>query len=387
MLIPPYHPTLVRLLQRDATRHFPPLPHSFEDWDRLLAAADDEGLTPRLLHSLRVRDASGEIPSAIWDRLQRSVRTTAVRSLLFAEELRAILQALAAAEIAVLPLRGLALLQEIPGLDPIRPMGDIDLLVKRQELDAVALTLERLGYRAMDRRRGFAASFSYTLEYVKEQHGWMIVEPHWTLSYPPASARFDMTETWRRVEPMTFLGVPTLRLARSDLFLHLCLHLAHKGADARLLWWYELDRLIRFNLRAEDWSGCMESAAASGQIRLLSGVLSTLHRLLGTPMPGGRELEPAHLCPMSLGERLLAESDLDGRESLVQFFSVRGAAAKVRFAWGIAVPTKDFMRLHYSAPSALLALVYFARIWSLLRLTLIMLVRALFPHMTQTLRP
>src|SRR5919108_84739 len=48
-----------------------------------------------------------------------------------------------------------------------RPMGDFDLMVRKKDLRDVAATMRALGFREMDRRPGFAATYSNTLKFIK----------------------------------------------------------------------------------------------------------------------------------------------------------------------------------------------------------------------------
>lgn len=143
---------------------------------------------------------------------------------------------------------------------------------------------------------------------------------------------------------------------------------------------------VRFKLSGDDWARCRETASSSGQTRLLGGVLSALHRLLGTPLPdltGGSQAETSLL---TRGDRLLTETDLDGREPLTQFFHIKGLTARLRFVWGMALPSKHFMRLQYPTTHAPLPLLYCLRISSLLALTAMMMARILRLRMIDTVR-
>src|SRR5439155_1490518 len=108
--------------------------------------------------------------------------------------------ALAAAGIACAPLRGAALAERLYDHASARPAGDIDLLVRKTDLDAVEATLAALGFSAIDRRPGFAREFSYTLELARDAHGGVVVEPPWTRWTRPAGPRsilcWPLTRAW-----------------------------------------------------------------------------------------------------------------------------------------------------------------------------------------------
>src|SRR5262249_26498338 len=148
---------------------------------RAAGAAQLEALEPWLLrHIARNRTTA---PDDVRDSLRHACARLTARGLALAAELGAILRALTAAGVPCAPLRGAVLAQRLYGEACARPAGDIDLLVRRDDLDAVEATLATLRFRAVDRHAGFAREFSYTLEMASDAHGGIVVEPHWTLAY------------------------------------------------------------------------------------------------------------------------------------------------------------------------------------------------------------
>lgn len=301
----------------------------------------------------------------------RAVETTA-RSLLLIEELTDLLGRLAEAEVPVVPVRGPVLSERLHGDPARRPAGDLDLLVRTEDLDRLDGVLKGAGYADMDRRPGFARAFYYTTKYFRDRHGPLIVEPHWSLTYPPFLGRLDMGPVWGRTLTESRFGVPVRRLAPDDELLHLALHRVHHGPAAPLLWDLELDRYVRRLGEEVDWTRLVETARASGQDFFLRQALEPLHREWGTPLPEGW-LEGLPTAPPDTREgrivRLLASSpDVDGRESLATFLVQEGWGARLRLLFGLLCPTPRFMRLQYGLtlrrqlPGAYLGrLLYFGR--------------------------
>jgi len=287
------------------------------------------------------------------------------------DELAGILRACALHHIPSIPIRGLALADQLYGDFAVRPIGDLDLLVRKETLSEVTRLLLGLGYREVDRRPGFARTYSYTLEFVKDRHGMILVEPHWTLAYPPIADLVDMERVWRRAQPCRLLGLETWRLSQPDLFLHLSFHLLHKWADAPLLWFYELDQVIRQDPASLDWDLVLRTARDTGQGVLLARVVEQTRALFQSPIPDAviTSLASAQAASVTQGlPRLLSASDVDGRESLALLFKIKGLRAKSRYVLGLLFPSRTFMHLHYgvSGPGGL-GLRYVARLLYLVR--------------------
>lgn len=350
MIAPAVHPALLAALRGADPTSVGRQGLSPRDWEAIVADAERHGLAP-WLHR-RLAGAPGlAAPPPLAQRLAARAAGEAARNLILASELRAILEACQAQRLRCAPLRGLALAERFHGGPGGRPMGDLDLLVHRQDLEAVAALLERLGFRAMDRRVGFAEAFYYTLKFTKDRHGWIIVEPHWSLAYPPFSERLDMDRVWQRCGRGRVAGVETWVLGGAELLLHLCLHLVHHDGRTRLLWFWEIDRLVRDEADALDWPRLLSLAAEPTLGFFLRQALTTTAALFTTPVPDAvldrLPGEPPRSVAGRLGRLLAAAPDVDGKESLALLFTLEGLRPKLRYALALLFPSPEFMRAHH----------------------------------------
>jgi hypothetical protein len=233
-----------------------------------------------------------------------------------------------------------------------------------------------LGYREVNRRPGFAQAFGNTFELYKARHGWVIVEPHWSIAYPPFADRVDMDQVWKRCVRGRVVGVDTWLLGRADLLVHLCLHLIHHSDKAPLLWFYELDRLLRQEKTALYWPQVMLLARETGLALFLAEVLGKVKGLFDSPIPddalSGLNAQltpaPARAVESRLVRLLAGGSRVDGGESFAMLFTIKGMRAKLRYAFALLFPSPEFMRLHYGLSSRKqLALCYLTRVVHLCR--------------------
>lgn len=368
------HPFLLGLMKDgDAATLAPPGPED-EAWDEVIGDALLQGLAPLLHRWLTDSGWAAKLPPARLERIKADVFRLAARNLALAQEAATILRACEARQVACAPIRGLALAELLYGTIAARPMGDLDFLVRRDDLPAVADILQGLGFRERNRQPGFAQAYFNTLEFVSERHGGMVVEPHWTIAYPPFADRIDMEAVWRRCVRGTAVGADTWLLGREDLLLHLCFHLIHRSESAPLLWYYELDRLVRQAGDAFDWPRVVRMSRETGQALLTKEALQQVTGLFETPVPASvfSQLEassaphPRRSVGASVERRvvhmLAGNSRADGRESLALFFMIKGLRAKARYAMSLLFPSSEFMRLHYGpANRRQLGVCYLAR--------------------------
>lgn len=321
------------------------------DWGAICSSAEHHGVAPLLYRRLR-RDAIRDVvPGEVMDELQARAAAIAARNMLFARELGAILRSAAERGIPCAPLRGLALAERLYGDIGARPIGDLDVLVRRGDLSRLVALLADLGFDEVDRRHGFARAFSYTLELVKQGHGGVIVEPHWTLAYPPFVDAITMDEVWAQCRPGRAVGVDTLLLGSMDVLLNLCLHLAHKAPEIPLLWLLDIDRLVRQEAETIDWCAFVARVRDRNLGALVGGALDQVCRYFGTPIPDDVRHElmvtPSHPRQRGMHRLLASASGVDGKESLALFFVLPGVRARCRYALGLLFPSPCFMKLQY----------------------------------------
>lgn len=363
MTLTTVHPFLLDFLNGTGAEDLALPPPEDQLWQAIIREADRHGVAPLLYRWLNDSGRAAALPPSALDALKARVFRLAARNLVLAQELASILRGLEAGQVARAPVRGLALAELLYGEITARPMGDVDLLVRKDDLQAVTEILLGLGFQAIDRRPGFAKAYSNTLEFAKDRHGWVIVEPHWTLAYPPFTDRIDMDAVWERCVRGRVLGMETWLLSREDLVLHLCLHLIHRGESAPLLWLYELDRLIRQADGELDWSLIVHIAKETGQALLLTEALEGVKSRFETPVPA-MVFSQAGGCANNRVVHLLAgNSHADGRESLALFFAIKGLRAKMRYMSALLFPSSEFMRLNYGLSSrSRLGFCYLGRI-------------------------
>lgn len=333
---------------------------------RLVDAAIVQGLGPWLCRTLDRTAGLDDLPADAARRLHESALGVAARNLVLCDELAGILRAAAAADVRCAPVRGPALAERLYGDVSVRPSGDLDLIVERQALPRLVAVLESLGFRELSHRPGFAGAFSYALSFVRDRHGWIVVEPHWTITYPPYVDGVDMDAVWRRCRLTRIVGAPAWALAPEDLLFHLCLHLLHPDGGAPLLWHYEVHRLVVLAGDDLDWPLFLSLAREPALLALVAEALSVVQSLFATPLPPGAAAALAAARTAARGRRiveLLADGERgDGREELATLMSLPTARLRARYVLGLLFPSRQFMTAqHGLTRRGQLPLAYLAR--------------------------
>ncbi|OGV78353.1 MAG: hypothetical protein A3K18_11385 [Lentisphaerae bacterium RIFOXYA12_64_32] len=162
------------------TEHRTPLNDS--DWQALIERAQTEKVAALLCWRLQASPAWADIPEAARRRLQQAYYHTAAANVRIIEETRELRNLLAAQGVPVALLKGLHLASAVYANPTVRPIGDMDLLLRRADLATAREALLNAGYRipvphAWQQRR-FERDHHHLAPMVRADSGiW--VELHW----------------------------------------------------------------------------------------------------------------------------------------------------------------------------------------------------------------
>jgi len=196
-------------------------------------------------------------------------------------------KALHARGVEVLALKGIHLASVVYRDLAVRPMRDLDLLVRAEDLQRAGEALESIGY---------APSRSYTTTggvtpYAVNHHlpqftksGATLVEIHWHIIPPSFDQRIDIREMWERSQTIRIAGENVRVFAPEDLLLHLAVHATYSHAcDLSAQAWCDIAETIR---RHEiSWPDVVERAIRWRCSRGTYLALRMSRDLLAAPVP------------------------------------------------------------------------------------------------------
>jgi hypothetical protein len=193
------------------------------DWDDLITKAEADGLSNILYSHLKtagvpIPDSVDTSFKALTARHQRSNRERT-------NALVEILDHFSDKGIDTILLKGMALIHSLYAKKSLRPMGDMDILVRPEQALLAQQALREIGYNAGDRKQGYLYDHHHLPVATRSQNGLLIqVEIHHdALSGDVASSiTFDAVADKRR--PISVEGRRTATLGHLDMLRHLCHH-------------------------------------------------------------------------------------------------------------------------------------------------------------------
>jgi hypothetical protein len=327
------------------------------DWTRVVDRARGEGVVPLVHWNLHRLGLLHHLPSDAQRRLTAGAQSLWARGAALAARWGEATRALREAGIETVTLKGIALAHTVYPEPGLRPMADVDLLVRPADRLRAIEVLARLGYRTPGpeaERLGESRCFA---ELVRDG---VLLDLHWDIARYlrfDGVVRVDHEGLWSRARPLVLAEGRSLALCPEDTLLHLALHLTLGSDFARVLWYADIDALIRRHAAELDWSRIADEARRWRIGLLLDWTLGVVSASFGTPLPAGLadRIAPGRLrraavvaCidsswPPSLGASL-SEARIYPAQTLLMD---RGVDVLRVLGWTF-FPSATWLRLHYS---------------------------------------
>ncbi len=228
------------------------------DWIDLVQQARQESISPLLYRYVTDSSSQSDVPDTVAEMLQTDYLNSALRNTGLYHELVIILKALKREGISVILLKGVHLAKYVYGNPALRPMADIDILVKKNDLFKAEKILLELEYISSEQDKDIREA------YIQQHHHLPLlikkaavpVEIHWTIS---SSLRrpftIDIEGLWERACPVLIADCEVWTLSPEDLLLHLCIHAvsANKYYKDGMRSFFDIRETIRHYRDELDW--------------------------------------------------------------------------------------------------------------------------------------
>jgi hypothetical protein len=206
--------------------------------------------------------------------------------------------------IPTIVLKGLWLCEKIYHLPSMRPGGDIDILVRHNDVDACLKLLAEQGidefWPNLLKDEYFTRHHLHQQRSSSDLNIWF--EIHWALDHPYTLLTVDYDSIFERARPAQLLGAPLREMVVPDLLLSLAIHLVKHAvylpslvdhedmprvilADGMLMYYLDVTEVLK-QYTDIDWDLTIKLAREWGAVDILGSVLHVCKRYLDAPVPG-----------------------------------------------------------------------------------------------------
>lgn len=351
---------------------------SEEEWDTFLGIAAKQNLSMALYSRLCSFPVTFSIPTDIKNRLYNIHLTNTARNMLLLHHAEGIISHLVGANIPVIGLKGIYLLDNIYPNVGDRVLNDIDLLVPRSHISRALTLMEALGYQQ-------TAYFSTKDENTDIKHvppfikpGGPYVEVHWSIVEADWGFKVDPQGLWERAQSSKIGGIEALSLSYEDLVLHLAIHFTYQHRlRAGLGALYDIHVVLERIGNQVDWDVLVSRAHDWGVNRVLHLTLTLLYELFGTHLPQNaleRLLEhPEDPSIQALAKAQIFQQSAAGAiiitPDLASLATSKGLIKKLKIVLNrVFIPKHQIARLYNIPPNSFrLYFCYPRRFWQLIK--------------------
>jgi len=279
--------------------------------------------------------------------------TVSMRNVCMMHTLERIAERSNKAGVPFLVLKGAALNLVLYERPDDRPMGDLDLLIKPEDLDRTLELLAALGCVRGEPlvREDFFPRFYYETEFklgdIRPVRIDLHVRPFRPLRY---AQRVPTRALWEQAQPVQIGRATVLVPSAAEMLIHLAVHSAVHG-NGRRLWLEDIKRWVDARRDDIDWDRFAATVEAWGlTLPTVEGIRETESRL-------GR------VCPSQVMRRLstqrvgwrdrlaLAQAPRDASHPIahvaVDFICTPGRRFTLAYLWAMAVPGREHMGQWY----------------------------------------
>jgi hypothetical protein len=326
---------------------------SEEDWGTVIAEARRHSLSPLLYHRIKLREPDIGAPSQVIGKLRGDYLRSASVNIRRFRALTPVLEALKAAGVPTIVLKGAYLAEAVYGNIALRPMTDVDILVPKEDLGRADEVLSTAGFSARD----------FHLPPPKDENEFhyynptskVLIEVHWEMTKPDYPFRLDVGLLRTAAVPARIAGVDVLALSPEDLLIHVGLHAAIHRFAYGLRPLCDLAEVV--SRLAVNWDLFGQRARNAGLGRSVRLLLALAAELLGAEIPesGLRGIETSPI-PAELWEKAKESVFKDESEqsagatphpNLVLFVGRKRWKDKITFAVRRIFPSRQSIAARY----------------------------------------
>ena len=236
-----------------------------EIWTALIYEAGRHRVAPLLYKKIKHAGAENIISADTLNALRKQYLATAARNTIIFSQLNELVAILNSKNIPVVLLKGAHLAEFVYNDISLRPMSDVDILVKEEDLTEALQIVFDEGYQVMetsnDEKEKNMKSYQYSIACDAKHFKTLIhsetkcvLEIHCNITSESSPFKIPPSDLWLNSQKVELNDNSVFILCPDDLLLHLCLHAAYDdlfGYGLGAL--YDIALTIKYYHKSIDW--------------------------------------------------------------------------------------------------------------------------------------
>jgi hypothetical protein len=325
---------------------------STADWDELIRQSRRHSVTPLLYYRIKAIDPAPGIPAQVIQKLREIYLFSAESSIKRYHELSKWLRSIQNEGIQVIVLKGAALAELIYPNIALRPMFDVDLLIKAEDFWRIDEILSGAGFKS-DKRILLSKRHIYWVRHIAYMSKAIQLELH------PGIYELPNLRPWANVAHAKIASVDTLVLGPEDLLLHTCIHLLdhmyiREDLSGYLIWWYDIASILKFYQEELNWDYVMRVVEEHEIEASINRVLRATSEWAGSYVPAevlGQLADDGVFISLNdiMNQRQVQKSKTASLLPYIPFISgIRSIKGRIYHVFRSVLPCREYMMHRYA---------------------------------------
>ena len=328
------------------------------NWGYLIKRGGDEGVDSLLYHHLkRVQGFKGSrlqgldalpLDPSIPQTLSSRYYSNLLSNIHLLDEFYYVLKRLNKIGIEVIVLKGVFLIEKVYRNIGLRPMSDVDVLVRKEAIPEVMKVMSDSGYYITPHGH---------LGYLKDGEFPAVMDFHWDIWFP------ETDDIWKRCKITMIKDIPVKSLDNEDVLIYMATHQSINHGMHKLIWLCDIREFIMAYRNDIDWKIFIRRIKDYNIEMPLYYTLSHTEKLLGTEIPSDvlEELKP--LKSNSFKAKVFKKTTTDHYTvdvgHILYLILLKGFKKKLSYLFHYIFPKRDFITKRYSLSSGSNSYLYY----------------------------
>ena len=243
------------------------------NWDRF----SEREISLSAYYHLKKLSLHDQIPLSINRKLENRFLSNTAYNIIHMENLAQLVKNLKNKKIPVIILKGAALCETVYPHVGMRAFCDLDILIRKKDIQRVMGLLEQLDYTL-----SFTHARHHLMAFQNSNHS-LPLEVHWNLvndasPFQKYAFKLSMDRFWQDARPFNFRGAEASWLSPEHQLIYLSVHMLKEGYSQRK-WLLDIYYLLKYFKEQIDWQKLLEECREFHARRPVYYALSALDEL------------------------------------------------------------------------------------------------------------
>lgn len=256
------------------------------NWGYILKTSGRHGISGIVYKRIAKCNKQLSVPTDAFKNFCHIYHKTSYINLLFIQEYKRIAKAFSDEKIGIIPLKGIDFVQHLFSNIGLRPMSDVDILVKKNYLDRAKQILKALEYNQKDEPADNLIKNFHSVFWRRIKNIYVFVELHWNIDFPDSPYRIRIADLWERSKQPSGDIQYSQRFSIEDNIIFNCFHLFRENTldknPFKLKNFVDLEEMIRQNNNLINWQAVIkrsEEYAIKRPVLLIFHLLQNLFHI------------------------------------------------------------------------------------------------------------